>query len=64
MSKILDGVTAFVIRVYYKGKWLTQWNESAILPQGIEIIIKLENTGTIRKIILLLNENFQPEMNR
>ncbi|WP_407084129.1 type II secretion system protein GspJ, partial [Yersinia proxima] len=57
-------VTAFVIRVYYEGKWLTQWNESAILPHGIEIIIKLENIGTIRKIIPLLNENFQPEMNR
>lgn len=64
VSKILDGVTAFVIRVYYEGKWLTQWNESAILPHGIEIIIKLENIGTIRKIIPLLNENFQPEMNR
>ncbi|WP_050113974.1 type II secretion system minor pseudopilin GspJ [Yersinia thracica] len=58
VSKILDGVTEFRIRVYHKNEWLNEWREMAILPEGIELIIELENIGTIRKIIILLNNNF------
>ena len=57
-TKILDGVTSFVIRVYYKRIWLSKWNKSAILPNGVEITIELRNIGSIRKIIPLLNNNF------
>lgn len=57
VSKILDGVTEFRIRVFHKNKWINKWDEIAILPEGIELIIELENIGTIRKVIILLNNN-------
>lgn len=55
ISKVLDGVTAFHIQVYHKNRWLKEWNESAYLPEGIELIISLENIGVVRKVFILLN---------
>ncbi|CNH27239.1 type II secretion system minor pseudopilin GspJ [Yersinia kristensenii] len=56
VSKVLDGVTAFRIRVYHKNKWLNEWDEMTHLPEGIELTLEIENIGTIRKVILLLNK--------
>ncbi|HFR4114444.1 TPA: type II secretion system minor pseudopilin GspJ [Yersinia enterocolitica] len=53
--KILDGVTAFRIHIYHKNKWLNEWNDTSFLPEAVEIIIEMENIGTIRKKIILLN---------
>lgn len=53
--KVLDGVTAFRIRIYHKNRWLNKWEDTNVLPAGIEVIIEMENIGTIRKIIPLLN---------
>jgi general secretion pathway protein J len=54
--KILDDVIAFRMRIYHEGKWLTEWSSEDLLPHGIEVTIELENTGTVRRVILLLNK--------
>ncbi|HHL2560527.1 TPA: type II secretion system minor pseudopilin GspJ [Yersinia enterocolitica] len=53
--KILDGVTAFRIRIYHKDRWLNEWGDTTFLPKGVELIIEVENIGTIKKSIILLN---------
>ncbi|WP_174848553.1 type II secretion system minor pseudopilin GspJ [Yersinia artesiana] len=53
--KILNGVTAFRIQIYHKNRWLNEWSDTTFLPEGIELIIEMENIGTIRKSIILLN---------
>ena len=53
--KIIKGVTAFSIRIYHKNRWLNKWEDTNILPEGVEVIIEMENVGTIRRIIMLLN---------
>ncbi|WP_145562868.1 type II secretion system minor pseudopilin GspJ [Yersinia canariae] len=55
ISKVLDGVTVFHIQVYHKNRWLKEWNESAYLPEGVELVISLENIGVVRKVFILLN---------
>lgn len=55
ISKVIDGVTAFHIQVYHKNRWLKEWNESAYLPEGVELVISLENIGVVRKVFILLN---------
>ncbi|OVZ90015.1 type II secretion system protein GspJ [Yersinia kristensenii] len=57
VSKILDGVTAFRIQVYHKNRWQKEWNESAYLPEGVELVIELENIGTVKRVIMLLNHS-------
>lgn len=53
--KILDGVTAFRIKVYYRDRWLNEWSDTKFLPKGVELIIEMKNIGTIKKSIILLN---------
>lgn len=53
--KIIKGVTAFSIRIYHKNRWLNKWEYTNALPEGVEIIIEMENVGAIRRSIILLN---------
>ena len=53
--KILDSVTAFRIHIYHKNRWLNKWNDTNYLPEAVELIIEMENIGTIRKKVILLN---------
>ncbi|CNH52104.1 type II secretion system minor pseudopilin GspJ [Yersinia pekkanenii] len=52
ISKILNGVIAFRMRIYHQGTWLTIWNENVFPPQGIEMIIELEDIGIVRRVII------------
>lgn len=58
ISKILEGVTAFSIRIYHETSWLIEWSEKDSLPKAVEIIIELGNQGTVRRVITLLNSHY------
>lgn len=55
VSRFLDGVTGFSMRVYNDGGWINEWSDDYFLPQAIEVTIKVKNIGLIRRVILLLN---------
>lgn len=58
ISKILEGVTAFSMRIYHETVWLNEWSEKDSLPKAVEIIIELGNQGTVRRVITLLNSHY------
>ncbi|EEP95412.1 General secretion pathway protein J [Yersinia aldovae ATCC 35236] len=55
VSILLDGVNEFNMRVYYNGKWLNEWRGGDVIPQAVEVIIKLKNYGLLRRVIIPLN---------
>jgi general secretion pathway protein J len=46
-------VSAFSLRFYKNGEWLTQWNTPAVLPAAVEITLTLDDYGSIRRLFLL-----------
>ncbi len=52
-TSLLSKVTAFSLRFYRNGEWLTQWNTPTELPAAVEITLTLEDYGTIRRRFLL-----------
>lgn len=58
ISKILEGVTAFSMRIYHETAWLNEWSEKDSLPKAVEIIIEIGNQGTVRRVITLLNSHY------
>lgn len=52
-TPLLSKVTAFSLRFYRNGEWLTQWNTPTELPAAVEITLTLEDYGTIRRRFLL-----------
>lgn len=52
-TSLLSKVTAFSLRFYRNGEWLTQWNTPTELPAAVEITLTLEDHGTIRRRFLL-----------
>lgn len=58
VSKILEGVTGFSMRIYHETAWLNEWSEKDSLPKAVEIIIELGNQGTVRRVITLLNSHY------
>ncbi len=53
-NEILTGVTAFKLRFFDNNNWQTTWQKSNNLPQGVEITLKLEDFGVIKRIFVLL----------
>lgn len=58
VSKILEGVTGFSIRIYHETSWLIEWSEKDSLPKAVEVIIELGSQGTIRRVITLLHSHY------
>lgn len=58
VSKILEGVTGFSIRIYHETEWLNEWSGKDTLPKAIEVIIELGNQGTVSRVITLLNSHY------
>lgn len=58
VSKILEGVTGFSIRIYHETEWLNEWSGKDSLPKAVEVIIELGSQGTIRRVITLLNSHY------
>ncbi|ACQ91991.1 general secretion pathway protein J [Tolumonas auensis DSM 9187] len=52
-TPLLSRVTAFSLRFYNNGQWLTQWITPDELPAAVEITITAEDYGTIRRLFLL-----------
>ena len=52
-TPLLSHVSAFSLRFYKNGEWLTQWNTPAVLPAAVEITLTLDDYGTIRRLFLL-----------
>lgn len=57
VTPLLSHVSAFTLRFYKNGEWLTQWSTPATLPAAIEITLTLDDYGTIRRLFLLTEIN-------
>jgi len=53
VTPLLNHVSAFSLRFYKNGEWLTQWTTPAVLPAAVEITVTLDDYGAIRRVFLL-----------
>lgn len=60
-APLLSKVTAFSLRYYRNGEWLTQWNTPDELPAAVEISLTLDDYGTIRRRFLLTSSDTDTE---
>ena len=51
-TPLLTHVSAFSLRFYKNGEWLTQWTTSTELPEAVEITLTLDDYGAIRRLFL------------
>jgi general secretion pathway protein J len=52
-TPLLSRVSAFSLRFYKNGEWLTQWNTPTILPAAVEVTLTLDDYGAIRRLFLI-----------
>jgi general secretion pathway protein J len=52
-TPLLSHVSAFSLRFYKNGEWLTEWTTPAVLPAAVEITITLDDYGAIRRVFLI-----------
>lgn len=52
VTPLLTHVSAFSLRFYKNGEWLTQWTTLTELPEAIEINLTLDDYGSIRRLFL------------
>ncbi|MZI94763.1 type II secretion system protein GspJ [Vibrio sp. CAIM 722] len=50
---LLTGVESWSMRFYVKNKWTSEWEETELLPQAIEVTIQLQDYGKISRIYLI-----------
>lgn len=53
VTPLLEKVSAFKLRFYSSGQWVTTWGKPATLPKGIEIQLTLDDYGDLRRVFLI-----------
>ncbi|MDC0610012.1 type II secretion system minor pseudopilin GspJ [Vibrio sp.] len=53
ITPILEHVSAFNVRFYYKDKWYTVWEQEGVLPKAISVELTLEDYGKIERTYLI-----------
>ncbi|WPC73973.1 type II secretion system minor pseudopilin GspJ [Vibrio porteresiae] len=50
---LLTGVDSWSMRFYFDGKWSDEWDETDALPKAVEVTLKLQDYGDIKRIYLV-----------
>jgi general secretion pathway protein J len=53
---VLSGVSVFRLRFFAEGTWRENWNDAAILPQGIEVTLAVAGVGELTRLFLITTE--------
>lgn len=53
VTALLSNVSAFSLRFYKNGEWLTQWSTPTALPSAVEVSVTLDDYGSLRRLFLL-----------
>ncbi len=54
VETVLEHVSAFDVRFYYKGKWLSVWEDKGnILPEAVSVALTLDDYGRIERTYLV-----------
>lgn len=53
VTPLLDKVSAFRLRFYSSGQWVSTWSKPTTLPKGIEIQLTLDDYGDVRRVFLI-----------
>ncbi|HCB1497283.1 TPA: type II secretion system minor pseudopilin GspJ [Klebsiella michiganensis] len=53
ITVVQRGIQAFRLRFYASGRWQDEWQQPQTLPQGLEVTLRLEPYGEIRRLFLL-----------
>lgn len=53
VTPLLEKVSAFRLRFYNSGQWVSSWTRPPVLPKGIEVQLSLDDYGDIRRVFVI-----------
>ena len=53
VQSMLERVSGFKLRFYLSGSWRDSWENNEQLPEGVEVLLTLDDYGDLRRLFLL-----------